>query len=64
MLIDYFFLVDAKLSCEILDFRVSNEYSTQVDMKLDNCTERLSSLEVLTKSTLTKCFLQVLTTCQ
>lgn len=64
MLIDYFFLVDAKLSCEILDFRVSNEYSTQVDMKLDNCTERLSSLEVLTKPTLTKCFLQVLTTCQ
>lgn len=64
MLIDYFFLVDAKLSCEILDFRVSNEYSTQVDMKLDNCTERLSSLEVLTKSTLTKCFFQVLTTCQ
>lgn len=64
MLIDYFFLVDAKLSCEILDFRVSNEYSTQVDMKLDNCTERLSSLEVLTKSTLTKCFLQVLSTCQ
>lgn len=64
MLIDYFFLKDAKLSCEILDFRVSNEYSTQVDMKLDNCTERLSSLEVLTKLTLTKCFFQVLSMCQ